>query len=194
MTVKLSFVVLGIPSLAYYLWGRRRGRSSRDLLGNLGIQGAPLGYVALALVLAVVTPVLFWALARLGVSPVDVHRTMTGLAGYADLPRNVQSFVTILLIEGIGTALGEELLFRGFLGGILMRRLGFAWGNVAQAAIFGAVHLTVLLVAPEYALFAFGFSFAAGLLLGWLYFRTKSIVPSWVTHSVGFPVAVFLLL
>lgn len=97
-------------------------------------------------------------------------------------------------MEGIGTALGEELLFRGLIAGVLIKRLGLWRGNVIQATLFGLVHLVVLFTAPQYAVFAVSFAFAAGLFLGWLRGRTDSILPSWVTHAIGFPVALLVLL
>ena len=37
-------------------------------------------------------------------------------------------------------ALGEEVFFRGLLAGVLIRRLGFAWGNLMQALAFLVPH------------------------------------------------------
>lgn len=194
MTLKLSFVPLGIPSLVYFVVQRRRGESTRDILTVLGLRGSEWRYVLLGVLGGVLIPVLFRVLSSLGVVSIDYGTSMSGLADYRGLPRTATTFVLVLLLEGIGTALGEELLFRGLLAGVLMKRLGPWWGNVAQATLFGLVHLVVLFTAPRYAVLAFLLSFAAGLFMGWLRGRTDSILPSWATHASGFPVALFLLL
>jgi membrane protease YdiL (CAAX protease family) len=46
--------------------------------------------------------------------------------------------------EAIYVALGEELFFRGLLGGSLMRSLGFWVGNALQSLVFLLPHLFVL--------------------------------------------------
>jgi len=43
-------------------------------------------------------------------------------------------------------AVGEEGFFRGLLGGVLIRRLGFGRGNLVQTLIFLVPHLALLLV------------------------------------------------
>jgi membrane protease YdiL (CAAX protease family) len=45
---------------------------------------------------------------------------------YSGWELSISSFVLALLREAIYTALGEEILFRGFIGSLLTRRLGFA--------------------------------------------------------------------
>ena len=56
-------------------------------------------------------------------------------------------------LTSVGTAigialltLGEEVFFRGLLGGALMRRLGFRWGNLLQATTSLVLHVPLLLL------------------------------------------------
>jgi len=51
-----------------------------------------------------------------------------------------------LLREAFYVALGEEVFFRGLLGGYLERRFGFMKGNTMQAFVFLLPHLLLLLV------------------------------------------------
>jgi membrane protease YdiL (CAAX protease family) len=86
--------------------------------------------------------------------------------------------------EALYVALGEEAFFRGFLGGLLMRKLGFAAGNLVQAAIFLLPHLLILSVSV--ALWPLLVAqFLAGWLQGWLFYQSGSILPGWITHSLG---------
>lgn len=88
----------------------------------------------------------------------------------------------------IQTALSEEILFRGFLLKRLVSKFGFVRGNIAQAVIFGAVHL---LMVWGHA------SFFAGLIIVvypmvvavvFAYMNEKmsggSILPSWMIHGL----------
>lgn len=84
----------------------------------------------------------------------------------------------------IARALGEELLFRGLIGGVLFRRLGFVRGNLIQAAVFLVPHLLLLLVDPSLWPIL-PVQFLAGFLLGWLRYRSRSIVPGALTHAVA---------
>jgi membrane protease YdiL (CAAX protease family) len=69
----------------------------------------------------------------------------------------------------------EELFFRGALTGALAQRLG-ALTPVVTGAIFGAVHLELR---------AFPALFILGVLLGWLYMRTRSLLPGMAVHAAN---------
>ncbi len=75
--------------------------------------------------------------------------------------------------------LGEELLFRGLVQRDLTKALGWKWGIVLASVLFAVMHLTWRSV-PE--LF---FVFFAALILGYLYYRTRSLVAPIVMHGTG---------
>lgn len=88
------------------------------------------------------------------------------------------------LALGIFVPVAEELVFRG---AILRSLLGLFseqmhWvAIVLSALIFGAIHMNL----------AQGIhAFVLGLLIGWMYYRTKSIIPGialhWVNNSVAY--------
>jgi len=69
----------------------------------------------------------------------------------------------------------EEIMCRGLIMGELMKIMR-PWVAIAlQALLFGAVHGV---------LFQSSFAVAVGIVLGILYYKTKSIVPSVVCHTV----------
>ncbi len=74
---------------------------------------------------------------------------------------------------------GEELLFRGLLQRDLTKALGWKWGVILASLMFAVMHLTWRSV-PE-----LGFVFFAGLVFGYLYYKTKSLVIPIVTHGIG---------
>lgn len=75
--------------------------------------------------------------------------------------------------------------------GILMRRLGFLWGNLLQAAAFIVPHLALLLI--DAGMWPIGLvQFGAGWLLGWLRHKTGTLVPGALLHTVTNVTAGFL--
>ena len=78
--------------------------------------------------------------------------------------------------------LAEELVFRGAVLRALLRWHKNAWVGIAiSAVLFAIIHVNPAQM-PH--------AFLAGLLLGWMYYRTDSIVPGvvfhWVNNSVAY--------
>lgn len=92
---------------------------------------------------------------------------------------SVAAAVTVL-----ARAVGEEILFRGLIGGVLFRRLGFMRGNLVQALVLLVPHLLLLLVDPA-TWPILPVQLLAGLLLGWLRHRSASVLPGAVTHAAA---------
>ncbi|MFC1982307.1 type II CAAX prenyl endopeptidase Rce1 family protein [Chloroflexota bacterium] len=68
------------------------------------------------------------------------------ISDYTGWTLSVTSFFLVWLREAIYVALGEEIFFRGFLGGWLVRRFGFAIGNTVQTSVFLLPHLPLLFI------------------------------------------------
>ena len=70
----------------------------------------------------------------------------------------------------------EEVLFRGAIEGHLLRK-GWSpkWAILVSALIFGIIHGNPAQIP---------FAFLIGLLFGWLYYRTGSLVPGIVGHII----------
>jgi membrane protease YdiL (CAAX protease family) len=87
----------------------------------------------------------------------------------------------ILPLTGLATVvmapIAEEIFFRGFIFGGLVRPLGLFGAMLVSGFIFGAFHIqgasSVGLLLP------FGL---VGMLFAWLYYRTGSILPSMGAH------------
>jgi len=75
--------------------------------------------------------------------------------------------------------IGEEMLFRGLVQRDLMDALGWKWGLLLASLTFAVMHLTWRSI-PELV-----FVFFAGLVLGYTYYRTKSLVAPIVIHGIG---------
>lgn len=79
----------------------------------------------------------------------------------------------------------EEVFFRGFIQSGLVRRWGPVTGLLLSAAIFSIAHASVAILVPI---------FVAGLLIGWLYFRTGSLWSCVWIHGAQNGVAFFVAL
>ena len=86
-----------------------------------------------------------------------------------------RDMVYMFLFVGIG----EELLFRGLIQIDLERAFGWKWGLFGASFMFAVMHLTWRSV-PE-----LGFVFLAGVILGFLYWKTKSLTAPIVAHGAN---------
>ena len=93
------------------------------------------------------------------------------------MSRNVFGIISIAIMA----PLVEELLFRGAIQGYMLRK-GMKPLNaiLIASAIFGIVHMNPIQVP---------FAFAIGLIFGWLYYRTGSVVPGIVGHFINNSIA-----
>ncbi len=174
--------VLFVPSLVHFTIQLVRRRSGRDAARELGwvlpawrnLSEAVLVLLALAGMAAV-------AFRMIPSGALQGEEINT--AAYTGWPRSLGSLALIFLLELVNRALPEEVFFRGWLGGWLVRRLGFYAGNTLQALLFLLPHLLLLTVTlalwPIIIL-----QFAAGWLQGWLRWRSDSVIPSTLVHTI----------
>ena len=132
--------------------------------------------------------VLFWCvLASFGaiIPSVYLQEMMPELPNWAE-----KEFELIMnnrfgyFIVGLLAPLVEELVFRGAILRALLRWKSNPWiGIVISAVMFSAIHMNPAQM-PH--------AFLIGLLLGWMYYRTDSIVPGVVYHWVNNTIAYVL--
>ena len=79
-------------------------------------------------------------------------------------------FVLVVLLA----PLAEETFFRGFLLPVLVSRWGFLWGAGLTSLLFGVTHGDLGMIVP---------AFATGMLLAWLYYRTRSLWSCLLAHG-----------
>lgn len=161
----------------------------------LGLMSAPAGLVGLAFAAGALTAV---ALLQIPGFPdaasapgTVVHQVAGGRADLAAL----MALATVALVK---TAFAEELVFRGLIAKRLYKRLGLWGGNVAQASVFAAIHLPVLVLPEARNLIGagmIGFAFLIALVAGWLNERRAngSIWPGVGLHA-GANLTTYLML
>ena len=96
---------------------------------------------------------------------------------FLGMSRNVFGITSITIMA----PLVEELLFRGAIQGYMLRK-GMKPLNaiLIASAIFGIVHMNPIQIP---------FAFAIGLIFGWLYYRTGSVVPGIIGHFINNSIA-----
>lgn len=170
-----EFVLFCIPTFAYLaIQSRGAERSLQSAMTQAGVSwGSPSAFrwaVSLLLPLLLVG----W------LAIICVPQEILELPGVVTAQlTSISAAVGVML-----RAVGEEVFFRGLLGGVLIRRIGFGWGNLIQTLIFLLPHLALLLVDSRlWPLIPA--QFAAGWLLGWLRHKTDSFVPGAAAHTVA---------
>ena len=98
------------------------------------------------------------------------------------------NYLLLNLVYMVGfVGIGEELLFRGLLQGDLTKALGWKWAILLTSLMFMVMHLTWRSI-PE-----LGFTFFAGMVFGYLYYRTRSLTAPIIAHGVGNTVLVAVM-
>ena len=93
------------------------------------------------------------------------------------MSRNVFGIISITIMA----PLVEELLFRGAIQGYMLRKgIKPLHAILIASAIFGIVHMNPIQIP---------FAFAIGLIFGWLYYRTGSVVPGIIGHFINNSIA-----
>lgn len=120
--------------------------------------------------------------------PAIAALTQPSASAYAGL--GAAALVPAVFVCFVQQGLAEEILFRGFIGKRFDAKFGFAAGNVAQATVFGLVHV-LLSVSNERDFLAYAIIFVSTAAGGWLLgFLTEklcggSIFPGILLHGLG---------
>lgn len=78
----------------------------------------------------------------------------------------------------------EELLFRGAVEKLLLQQYAPTKAILFSALIFGVFHINPAQIVP---------AFLMGLMLGWMYYKTGSLIPCIVAHILNNSLSVYLM-
>ena len=149
---------------------RRRGASWASLglrpVGPRAMYLLPLGVMAASLLLTALYASVVSGLGIGILEPPVLDREILGTG--------VQRVVAVIAIVAWGP-FAEELFFRGFVLAALIEPIGPLRAAVVSSALFAAAHMSIGAALPV---------FVAGLLLAWLYLRTRSIWPPLTAHAL----------
>ena len=109
---------------------------------------------------------------------------MNYLTELTELPNTMEDLFAKLMTHPLGiipivvlAPIVEELLFRGGMQGYLLRKWkNPVWAIIIPALVFGAIHGN-----PAQSFFAA----ILGVVLGWIYYRTGSLLPGMLMHFIN---------
>ncbi len=103
-----------------------------------------------------------------------VRMPAENVAVYTLLARGPVGVAVTVVLLVVAAPVAEEIVYRGVLLPSLGERWGITVGLVASAAIFSAVHLSVVGLVPL---------MVVGLLFGWLFMKSRSLRVAMVAHA-----------
>ena len=155
-------------TILFALWLCRHSGTNPSFL-RFSIRGLdPAVILGGVILLFAVSMVLEPLLALLPEAYLEMVKQSVGSGGW--------SMLTVIVMAPIL----EEVLFRGIIQGAIVRQYGSMSGLLIASAIFGVIHLI-----PQQAINAF----FAGMVLGYVYLTTGSLIPGIVIHAINNAVA-----
>jgi membrane protease YdiL (CAAX protease family) len=181
MEVPVQLIIFSIPSLIYFL-AKKKSLNRKDLFSNLGFSFSPLKYFGFALGIAAISiSVTYLVLWKFQINFAEYKNT--NFERYKNYTFSITTISLVFLREVIYTTLGEEIFFRGYIGGLLFRKLNFHLANILQTLIFLLPHLLLLFVSIKLLPFILTI-LLSGWLLGWLRYKSNSIFPGLLAHTL----------
>ena len=98
-------------------------------------------------------------------------------------PETIMGFLLLFIAVVVVAPLGEELLFRGFLQQILEKH----WKDVTRAVLVTALFFAMIHMNPYW----FVQIYILGILLGFLAWKTNSVIPPLILHGINNAMAMF---
>ena len=184
----LQVLVFSLIPFVVYLITQKK---AKGFLGYIGLKKS----TTRANLLAILTSILF-LIPAVGLTLFNDEfrevmmdpNTMTGK--FRQMGFGINSVVILLAAAIFKTALAEEIFFRGFVAKRLMSWLGYQWGNIAQALIFGALHVLIFLAINSNLLFLVSimvFATLGAYISAYLNEKLAngSIIPGWISHGLA---------
>jgi membrane protease YdiL (CAAX protease family) len=195
-----SMYVLGLmwcPGIAALLTCRLRGEGVGRLGWNWGASRWLWIAYLVPLVYATVAYAIIWSTGLGGFGNPAFFDGLGPLLGWSGAPAWSNTLVflvlfgTVGMVRSMGSALGEEIGWRGFLTPVLVDKFGFTGGSLLTGAIWGTWHLPILLFADYNAGTPWWFSMpcffvqvmSASVVMTWLRLRSRSLWPAVVLHA-----------
>jgi membrane protease YdiL (CAAX protease family) len=177
-----QIIILSVIPFIVWVFAARKKQSFFSWIGLKRITVTEQGKFTVAIIVAlVVAVVMSFVLDPLLPNDVQLANARFAGKGFAAVP-------AVLVFSFLATALPEEVLFRGFIGQYLSKRLGFVAGNTIQAILFGLLHGAALfdtqnLLLPLVIIALTGM---LGWIMGYVNSRADdSILPSLIIHGLS---------
>ncbi len=164
----VSYATAFVLTIIFAIWQRMRRGYTKPML-RFSLKKANPALILWGLALVIITSVVIEPL--LNLFPMEYLEGLNdaiGTGGWA------------ILTTIIAAPILEEVLFRGLVQQSLTEKLGGWRGVLAAAAIFGIIHII-----PQQVINAF----FIGLILGYIYIKTQSLLPVILIHAINNAIA-----
>ena len=178
----LTYLLVNLPALAYiyYFALKERGLSFKQAL-NLRLRtssSGPIklifaGYLGWCAALPIVATTAFLASRYLGTQ--GSENPVLAQVMQASSSANLLAVLLFYLTLGVIAPLCEEILFRGFFYAAFRNKIGVPLSIIASSALFAVMHFDKS-GAPML--------FVIGVVCAYMYERTRSLIPSIITHGL----------
>jgi len=183
----LTLLMLGF-CLAFY---RLRHKKVAGFFSYIGVCKATFKSVLYAIPIAIMaTACMLFVFAYFGLQHLVLNPNTPAWSLHTN-GFNLASIGNVIVFAWVGTALWEEVFFRGFLAKRLINLIGFIPGNLVHAVIFGLMHvLLYCAIKLDIRLSAYLLLFLTPAILAYsmTYLNERvakgSILPGYVTHAL----------
>lgn len=177
----LSFIIGQSFMLVPLIWFLLSNK--HPLLQTLRIKKVPFSTIYYTILLSLGVIILSDEVDKIVQIFIEAPKYVVDLNGVLK-PESLSGFLLLFIAVVIIAPLGEELLFRGFFQKILEDN----WKDVTRAVLVTAVIFSFIHMNP----FWFAQIYILGILLGFLAWKTNSIIPSLILHSLNNLIALVL--
>lgn len=174
-----TLIVSFIPFITWLIWSRKK-TGFFDWIGLKPVQTQQRGRLVLTIfgfiVLSLLSSIVFFSW---------FYSSKTATVDFSG--KGIGALPAILAFAFLGTALPEEIFFRGFLLKRLQGKLGFLEANLVQSLLFGLLHALMFIQLMGYlrAMAIFAFTSLVAFVLGAINEQQAngSILPSIFIHA-----------
>lgn len=159
----IFYLIQMMPTIAFVVW--RRHRAGLDVGIHLGIGRIHFPMILWGVVVLLASGVVIEPLLELFPSaPYEAVQQTIGLGGWA------------IMSTVVAAPILEEILFRGVIFESCRERLGKGGAVLLSALLFGLIHGIPVQIVN---------AFVVGLILGYIYLRTRSLMSVIVLHAIN---------
>ncbi|SHI48787.1 hypothetical protein SAMN05443429_10226 [Cruoricaptor ignavus] len=188
----MQIILYSLIILIYFIFKVRKGQDKRSIICRHGISLPYCKYYLYALFIAIFSIVITWVL--FWIFPFDFSiLKKTTYNNYSFENISLKVIIFIFFRELVFITFGEELFFRGLIGRFLFNKFNFTKGNLLQTIVFLIPHLLLLTISLK--LFPILITIAiSAWFLGWLTYKSNSIFPAVLTHTLVNTFSILLFL
>lgn len=159
----IFYLIQMMPTIAFVVW--RRHRAGLDVGIHLGVGRIHFPMILWGVVVLLASGVVIEPLLELFPSaPYEAVQQTIGLGGWA------------IMSTVVAAPILEEVLFRGVIFESCRERLGKGGAVLLSALLFGLIHGIPVQIVN---------AFVVGLILGYIYLRTRSLISVIVLHAIN---------